>query len=122
MTGDMIEFKKVAMSVIILYNVAEYCDNAAKLTIKQQGKEVRTEIWSSDTDKITVETKSYSTNSIAHRKYYECIGKAVLGGWHVLNAYPKKETAHPHPAAPVHGRKRRIEPAYPGKGGPGNYR
>lgn len=36
-------------------------------------------------------------------------------------AYPKKETAHPHPAAPVHGRKRRIEPAYPGKGGPGNY-
>ena len=31
-------------------------------------------------------------------------------------AYPKKETAHPHPAAPVHGRKRRIEPAYPGKG------
>lgn len=92
MTGDMIEFKKVPMSVVILYSMAEYCDHAAKLTIKQQGKEVKTEIWSSDTDEIIIKTNSYSSISFAHKKFYESIGEAVLGGWHILNAYPKKET------------------------------
>jgi len=92
MNNNMKKFKENAMSVIILYSIAEYCDNAGKLTIKQLGKELRTEIWSSDTDRVTVETKSYPTVSSARKKYYEFIGKAIEGGWHVLNAFPKRET------------------------------
>jgi len=80
------------MRAIIFYSNAEYCDRASKMTIKINGRKTRVEIWSSDSDKIAVKTESYITKRKAWHQFREMIGVAVLGGWKVLNAFPKRET------------------------------
>ena len=77
---------------IILWDVAEYCDCSSKLTIKLKDKQVRIELWSSSSKDVTVTTDSYSSKRIAYNKYRLAIGDAILGGWKVLNLYPKRET------------------------------
>lgn len=80
------------MRTIIFYSVAEYCDHSSKLTIKQQGNQIRTEIWSSGEDEIRVKTIDYKNYKEAYKNYKMMVGDAVLGGWHVLNAFPQRET------------------------------
>jgi hypothetical protein len=80
------------MDSIIFYSVAEYADNANKLTIKRQDNQVRTEIWSSSKEEIFTKTKTYMTKSRAFKEYKIKIAEAILGGWIVLNAFPKRET------------------------------
>ena len=80
------------MRAIIFYSVAEYCDHASKMTIKQNGKEVRVEICMIEHQSVSVVTKKYLTQRIAYRAYLEKIGKAIEGQWKVLNSLPQRET------------------------------
>ena len=80
------------MDSVIFYEIAEYCDFAAKLTIKWQGNQVRTEIWHTGKENIDVKTKDYSSSKSARNAYLIAIGKAVNGGWKILNAVPQRET------------------------------
>lgn len=80
------------LNAIVFWSVAEYCDFSTKLTIKHKNKQVRTELWRSDNNKITVETKSYWTRRRAYKEYRLAIANTILGGWQVLNLYPKRET------------------------------
>lgn len=85
--------KKIwVLSSIILWSVAEYCDYSTKLTIKCYKKEVRTELWTSSNKEIVVTTKKYLSYAIAYKEYKLAIADAILGGWQVLNALPKRET------------------------------
>lgn len=80
------------MNAIILYSTAEYCDHAAKLTIKRQDKQIRTEIWSSEREEISVKTIDFKTKTSAYKNYKIMIADAILGGWKVLNIHPQRET------------------------------
>lgn len=80
------------IEAIIFYSVAEYCDNAGKLTIKIQGNQIRIEIWSSGEEEIRVSTKDYKSYKDAYKNYKMQIGDAILGGWKVLNRFPQRET------------------------------
>ena len=62
------------------------------LLLKWQNKQVRSEIWSSDCEDITVVTKDYSNVKKAYKIFTMMIGKAILGGWQILNVFPQKET------------------------------
>ena len=80
------------MRAIIFWSSAEYCDYATKLTIKHSKNMTRTELWDSSSHSVKVQTKRYLTYKRAYRAFQEQIGQAILGGWNVLNAYPKRET------------------------------
>jgi hypothetical protein len=80
------------MRAIVFYSVAEYCDYSTKLTIKVRGHQVRTELWGSDDNKVEVKTETYFTKRRAYKEFKVDIGNAILGGWSVLNAFPKRET------------------------------
>jgi hypothetical protein len=80
------------LSAIVFWLVAEYCDFSTKLTIKHNNRQVRMELWSSDNSEIKVWTKTYFTKRRAYKEYKIAIANAVLGGWQVLNAFPKRET------------------------------
>jgi hypothetical protein len=80
------------MNAIIFWSVAEYADISSRLTFKHNKNQVRMEIWCSDNDKIDVKTYSYLTTRTAYKQYKIKIGEAILGGWKVLNALPKRET------------------------------
>ena len=80
------------MNAIIFWSVVEYADSSSKLTIKHDKNKVRMEIWTSDNNKVEVKTKSYLTTKTAYKDYKIKIAEAILGGWIVLNAFPKRET------------------------------
>jgi len=80
------------MNAIIFYSVAEYCDYSTKLTVKQKNNQVRIEIWDSSKEDIDVQTKTFLTKKKAYKDYRTAIGDAILGGWKVLNVFPKRET------------------------------
>jgi hypothetical protein len=80
------------MNAIVFYSVAEYADYSSKLTIKHNKNQVKTEIWTSDNNRVDVKTKSYITTRMAYKEYKIKIGGAILGGWKVLNALPNRET------------------------------
>lgn len=80
------------ISAIIFWSVAEYCDYSNKLTIKHNKKQIRIELWASSDNSVTVETKDYLTQHKAYKEYKIAIADAILGGWQVLNALPKRET------------------------------
>jgi hypothetical protein len=81
------------LSAIIFYGVAEYCDYANKLTIKLQGNKIRVELWqSSKSEELAVNDYEFLSNGKALKAYKMKIGEAILGGWKILNALPKRET------------------------------
>jgi hypothetical protein len=80
--------------VVIFYSMAEYCDHSAKLTLKLFKNQIRWEHWTSNhvDQPLIVRTASYKTNKKAYEEFERQIGKCILGGWHVLNAFPQRET------------------------------
>lgn len=81
------------MDAIIFYSAAEYCNSSGKLTIKLQGNKIRTEIWdTANGEVVKTEELSYISAKKAQSEYYIKIGKAIKGGWNVLNAFPQRET------------------------------
>jgi len=77
---------------IVFYSNAEYCDHAAKLTVKLREKKIRIEIWSSGREDIIIKTKSYFTKREAWKQFRLQIANSILGGWKIMNALPKRET------------------------------
>ena len=80
------------ISAIIFWSVAEYCDYSTKLTIKHNKRQIRIELWTSDDNEISVTTKTFFTKRRAYKEYKLAIANAILGGWSILNALPKRET------------------------------
>jgi hypothetical protein len=82
------------MNSVIFYDVSERCYHASKMTVKQKGIEVKTEIWfsSSGDDEPLCQIRKYWSDITAYRECKKLLGSAIIGGWKVLVVNPKKMT------------------------------
>ena len=75
------------ISAIIFYGIAEYCYHSAVFILKYREKEVQTELWNSEGNKVVVVTKKYLIKERAYVEYELAIGRAILGGLKVFDFF-----------------------------------